>query len=227
MQGRYRLLSKIASRIVAITRKTGVPIGPETQALYRVALQNYMHYGGHVIDALKKKGLTVEQIVVRNGVPVVDPAKPDRFKTLVIATPLIPSPVLPGALQPISGIGAVPIAIVAIGGLVVRVVSSAAFKKLAAWIVGGYITLKALEQINITIHGHPLEPKPVELLAKQIDLYDKLVAAGAKPDLAWKQAAASGEPPAKREPWTRLALGALAIGAGTFAAVKIFGGGKS
>lgn len=223
LQKRRALLSQIASRIAEIARQTGVPISPETQALYRLAMQNYMQFGRALFDVLEKEGMQVEQIVIRDGEPVMDPEKPGHYKTLQIAAPLLPSPVLPGALQPVSGIGAVPVAIIAIGGLVVRALSS----RLFLLAVGGYLGIKALEQINITLHGRPLEHKPVELLAEQIKLYDKLVAAGVPSKSAWQQAMASGEPPEEKSSWGGLALKALGIGAAAFAAVKIFGKGGS
>lgn len=220
LQKRRALLSQIASRIAQIAKQTGVPISAETQALYRVALRSYMEYGRDLFDTLIKEGLQPEQVVIRDGAPVVDPSDPGRYKTLKIDAPLLPSPVLPGAWQPISGVGAVPVAIVAIGGIVLRVVTS----RLATIAVGGYIGLQALEKLNITLHGRPLEHKPVELLVMQLQIYDKCVAAGGKPDVCWRRAMASGEPPSPRTTWSGMAIKVFGIAAATFAAVKIFGG---
>ncbi len=229
LQKRYARLGKLGARLRDIMVETRRPLPEEIKRFYQEAAHNYLQFGRGLFDSLKKDGFQVEQIVLRDGKPVKLPD--GKLKTLAIDAPLIPSPILTGTLAPISGVGALPLiaaGAVAIGGLVVRVVSSALFKKLVVWIVAGYITIKGLDRLILLVYGPPIENKPIEQAEGYTEVYTKLRADGFTPHQADEKARGIITPPTPHPPsWGSVALGAFAIAATGYAAVKIFGGGKS
>lgn len=231
LQDYYKRLGVIATGLNDTVKRTGAPIPDEIRTLYRMALSNYLQYGRSLFEELDKQGLKVEQVVLRDGKPVTLPGDPNSVKTLEISAPLIPSPVLPGVLTPVTGIGALPLIVAgasAIGGLVVRVVSSVLFKRLAVWIVGGYIAIKGLEQIAIILQGHPLDYKPIEQSEGYLKIYTTLLEKGAPEAEARNAALRAIAPPQVPGPsWGSLALGGLAIAAGAYVAIQVFGGSKT
>lgn len=182
MQNLYFLLSTQAQRMIDIGRQTGRQLPASLLSAYGDARKDYLAYGASVFHALGKKNLHVEQIVYRQGRPVVGPD--GHVKTLAVDAPLRPP-----AFSGMAGedeVGFVPVAVgaYAIGTLVVKGIVALGL---------GYIAVKALEQIVILVRGYNVDP------AKKVDsflkVYEKLRKDGVPPAEAAKQAGGQTEPP--------------------------------
>ena len=170
LQSRYRLLSLQASRFVELMKEGALPA--VVQEAHGAAVHEYLQYGRELFDNLEKMGLQVQQVTV--------PKEGQPEKVLTISAPLIPSPSLPGDLSsaPVNSVGAIPAAIIAVGGFVVRVVSSQLAKTLAKWVIGGYLTMEALKLVIIVFHGYPLDQMAVNQSTSFITMVDELQAKG-------------------------------------------------
>ena len=156
---------------------------------HNVAVRNYLDFGRQIFENAERLGLQIGQISHTEG-------KPD--KTLFIYAPLIPKPALPGLFGPPqpSVVGVLP-ALVAIGGLVVSVVSSPLFARLALLTVGGLLTTQALEQVKLIIHGYHDNFDPIKQGQAFISSFEACVAGGGSPDAC---AAAGRRPCVPRGP---------------------------
>ena len=215
LQARYKFLSEQATQLVAIMKDSG-PLPPMVQETFNLGVRDYLRYGRDLFDVLVEQGLEVQQVKYVNGVP---------DKTVVISAPLIPSPVLPGLYEPLAkdSVGALPAAIAVIGGFVVRVVSSKAAQLFAKWVVGGYITLKGLELINVTLHGYPPDYHPDKQTEAYLKAFDSLVKSGVSPTEAKEAALSAIKAPEPRSSVMPLVIAGIGLASVAYVFTQVYG----
>jgi hypothetical protein len=237
IQARYRALSTYANKISQIGIESGKPVPCSLLATYHAAVRDYLRFGTAFFNALDKKKIQVDQIIMTGGKPKLD-AK-GRPKALRISAPLRPPVFItnkdfcPSAAlvageatvtvtsftrprrQPLSGDSRT---LVGLGPLVIPVammVGTWAFRLGAI-----YLSTVALEKLAAVIQGHP----PNYNLDKQIEAgltgYTNILKAGGSPEqaaAALKQAAVPPPPPPPSSFFAGLGSNALLIGLGVLA----------
>ena len=235
IQARYRALSVYANKISQIGIESGKPVPCSLLATYHAAVRDYLRFGKAFFDALDKKKIQVDQIIMTGGKPKLD-AK-GRPKALRISAPLRPPVFItnkdfcPSAAlvageatvtvtgftrprrQPLSGLARTQVGLVWIPAAVM--VGTWAFRLGAI-----YLSTVALEKLAVVIQGHP----PNYNLDKQIEAgltgYTNILKAGGSPEqaaAALKQAAVPPPPPPPSSFFANLGSNALLIGLGVLA----------
>jgi hypothetical protein len=187
LQQRYVQLSVWGAKLAALS--TGVSCSVRTA--YYLALKDYFVNGVDLFHQLTSQGATIQQVVYKNGQPVLDQFG-DGVLTAV-TTPLMP-PFLPAdpacpslAQQGLAGrLGR------ALGQFGQAAVAWAAIQRVvtAAWplvfIIGGAIATKAvLDQLTVLVRGYNTTPD--QQLVAFLSCVDKAVAAGISQADATKQ----------------------------------------
>ena len=216
---------------------------------YHAAAKEYRDSAQEVFDQLAAKGITVQQVIYRNGKPEMDASDPNKVRTLMIQAPLMPpvfaytaalSALCPGLIRlsgaaPMFGegieLGILPLAA---AGVALAAACTAATLGTCLLLIGigavvvGVVTygvIKIVEQVTIMFRGY--DPKPVELTAAYTSCFDKLRNSGlSAADAAAQCSAAKVNPSAGLGMWAWIGIGATLLGVGTIVGIYLYRRGQ-
>jgi hypothetical protein len=156
LQAYYQALSADARRLNDLVAETKQPTSCEVMALYTSAYNDYLAFGNRLFKELNARSLYVEQVVYKNGKPVMDPNQPDHVWTIRLPAPLRPPvpatdkarcPGLPAVMAGGTEIGLpLPLLVGIVVGAIIVISTGAVY-------VAGHISAENLKQIRFTIQG--------------------------------------------------------------------------
>jgi hypothetical protein len=241
---RYVELSIQGNKLAEILR-TGVLVPCAVLEEYQASVKEYRDSAQEVFDQLTAKGISVQQVIYRNGVPEMDPADPNKVHTLVVQAPLVPPVFIPNPRCPnvvrLSGaaptlgngieLGVLPF--VAAGAAVAAACTAATLGTcliligIGAVIVGvvTYGIIKVVEQVAIMFRGY--DPKPIDLTNAYTGCFDKLRNAGLSATDAAAQCTNAKAPPSTGlGTWAWIGIGATLLGLGTIVGIYLYRRGQ-
>lgn len=226
LQQRYQQLSMWGAKLASL----GTTVPCDVRTAYYLALKDYFTNGVDLFQQLTNQGATVQQVIYKNGQPVLDQYGDGVVVT--VTTPLMP-PFLPIdtrcpslAQQGLAG------ARVALGrglgqlGQVAGLWAAISRVATALWplvvIIGGAVATKVvLDQLTVLVRGYNTTPD--QQVSAFLGCVDKAVAAGISAGDAAKQCGgAAGTTSAGMSPLQWVGLVTLILAAGGGAAYYLF-----
>jgi hypothetical protein len=230
IQARYRALSIYANKISQIGKESGRPIPCSLLKTYHAAVRDYLRFSTAFFQALDKKKIQVDQVIMTEGKPKLD-AK-GQPKTLKISAPLRPPVFITNKdFCPSAALVAGEAAVTVTGvtrprrqplsnGTQVGLLWIPAAVMVGTWtfrLGAMYYSVKALEKLAVAIHGHP----PNYSLDKQVEAgltgYANILKAGGTPEQAAEALKQASTPPPTPPASPGLGGSALLIGLGLLA----------